>query len=548
MNKRKFLPALFFILSLKLVAQTPTMGLIINDSAAYTGYTLLIPKNATSTYLIDNEGLLVHQWDHQYRPAMAAYLLENGNLLRSTLLPVGNKTGGFQEIDWDGTVVREYAYGSQHHDIEPLPNGNVLLITDDSITSSEAIAAGRDSTRIDGRLRVLHILEIATGAERESIVWEWQLMDHLVQDFDSTKTNYGIVAEHPELININFMVDSAPDWIHINSIDYNYELDQIVVSSRHFSEIWVIDHSTTTAEAASNSGGNSGMGGDIIYRWGNPITYDRGDSSSQMIYDQHDGHWVEPGLDGSGDLMVFSNGLTRPGDQFSTIEQFTPPVDSSGNYFISETLAFAPDTLTWHYQAEIPTDFYSAKYSGAQRLPNGNTLICSADGGILFEVTANGDLVWEYINPVSVNGPMVQGTVPDLNFVGRAHRYSPDYPGLAGYDLTPGAPIEIYLGTDFDNSRDLPLRFTLHLNYPNPFNPTTQLRYDLPEQAFVQLAIYDLLGRQVTTLVNHVEEPGYRSVTWNGTDTNGKAVSAGMYLYVIKAGDFVQTRKMILLK
>ena len=90
--------------------------------------------------------------------------------------------------------------------------------------------------------------------------------------------------------------------------------------------------------------------------------------------------------------------------------------------------------------------------------------------------------------------------------------------------------------------------FSLLQNYPNPFNPTTRLRYNLPEQAFVQLAIYDLLGSQVTMLVNQVEELGFRTVSWNGTDAGGKAVSAGMYLYVIKAGDFVQTRKMILLK
>jgi len=112
-----------------------------------------------------------------------------------------------------------------------------------------------------------------------------------------------------------------------------------------------------------------------------------------------------------------------------------------------------------------------------------------------------------------------------------------------------GQPMSMVVGTlGIDRSNHIPKVFALHQNYPNPFNPTTQLRYDLPEQAFVQLTIYDLLGRQVTTPVNQVEEPGYRSVTWNGTDAQGKSVSAGMYLYVIKAGDFVQTRKMILLK
>jgi hypothetical protein len=94
----------------------------------------------------------------------------------------------------------------------------------------------------------------------------------------------------------------------------------------------------------------------------------------------------------------------------------------------------------------------------------------------------------------------------------------------------------------------IPITYTLHQNYPNPFNPITSLRYDLPEQAQVTLTIYDLIGREVTQLVNTTQEAGYRSVQWNATDLHGKPVSAGVYLYQIRAGGFVQTRKMVLLK
>ena len=95
---------------------------------------------------------------------------------------------------------------------------------------------------------------------------------------------------------------------------------------------------------------------------------------------------------------------------------------------------------------------------------------------------------------------------------------------------------------------NIPEEFALHQNFPNPFNPITSLRYDLPEQAWVTLRVYDLLGREVTQLVNSVQDAGYRSVQWNATDSFGKPVSAGVYLYQIRAGEFVQTRKMVLLK
>ena len=94
----------------------------------------------------------------------------------------------------------------------------------------------------------------------------------------------------------------------------------------------------------------------------------------------------------------------------------------------------------------------------------------------------------------------------------------------------------------------IPISYTLHQNYPNPFNPITSLRYDLPEQTQIILTIYDLMGREVTQLVNTTQEAGYRSVQWNATDSFGKPVSAGVYLYQIRSGGFVQTRKMVLLK
>ena len=99
-----------------------------------------------------------------------------------------------------------------------------------------------------------------------------------------------------------------------------------------------------------------------------------------------------------------------------------------------------------------------------------------------------------------------------------------------------------------DEGLSLPEVFALHQNYPNPFNPVTTLRYDLPENGHVNITIYDMLGRQVKTLINQTQDAGYKSVIWNATNDYGKPVSAGIYLYQIQAGEYISTKKMVLLK
>ena len=94
----------------------------------------------------------------------------------------------------------------------------------------------------------------------------------------------------------------------------------------------------------------------------------------------------------------------------------------------------------------------------------------------------------------------------------------------------------------------IPQQYTLHQNYPNPFNPVTSLRYDLPENSHVTITIYDMLGREVKTLINQTQDAGYKSIIWDATNDYGKPVSAGIYLYQIQAGEYMQTKKMVLLK
>jgi hypothetical protein len=404
-----------------------------SDEESFKGYTLFSPAISAKTFLINNSGEVVHTWDSKYKPALSVYLLENGCILRTALSKFntvfwgGGIGGGVEIFDWNGTKVWEFDYSNNkhclHHDIEMLPNGNILMIAWEYKSDSEAIEAGRNPQFLQmGELWPNHIIEVEpTGSSGGNIVWEWHVWDHLIQDFDQTKENYGVVEDHPELIDINFGGKILADWLHVNSIDYNEEFDQIILSSLHFNEIWVIDHSTTSEEAAGHTGGNSGKGGDILYRWGNPQAYRAGSESDQKLFRQHDAQWIEPGLPGEGNILIFNNGGNRPGVDYSSVDEIIPPIDSNGNYFYEPGHSYGPEQPIWSYVAENPTDFYSINLAGAQRLPNGNTLICEGSNGFFFEVTSGKEIVWEYLNQV-----------PNLidNHVFKIRRYSPDYPGL----------------------------------------------------------------------------------------------------------------------
>ena len=109
-------------------------------------------------------------------------------------------------------------------------------------------------------------------------------------------------------------------------------------------------------------------------------------------------------------------------------------------------------------------------------------------------------------------------------------------------------PLSLSVGLGSHDEALLPKEFALHQNYPNPFNPRTSVRYDLPDNENVTIIIYDMLGRQVKQLVDSYQEAGFKSIIWNATNDFGKPAAAGVYLYKIQAGDFIQTKKMVLLK
>jgi hypothetical protein len=426
----------------------------IQGTEIIDGQILFAPMDSGTTYLIDNTGAINHTWSSSYFPGEAVRWLGDGTILRTIktgFAGYGGEGGGVQKVLWDGTIEWDFRYDTNgvlsHHDIMPLPNGNVLMIAWETKTRKETIDAGRDPNSFIGDTFMPdHIIEVKpTGPTSGDIVWEWHVWDHLIQDYDSMKANYGVVADHPELVDINYGNNPVlSDWLHTNSIDYNEKFNQLLLSIHSFNEIWVLDHSTTTAEAAGHSGGNSGRGGDLLYRWGNPETYRAGTSDDQKFFGQHDASWIKSGCPGEGNILVFNNRAGEPYTRYSAIDEITPPVNDTGEYYLEPGSPYGPENLTWMYTGNPPTRFYAGTFSGAQRLQDGDTLICDGTAGRFFEVTPTGTTVWEYTNPYPL---------PSLNNVFKIVYIPPEEPpehnvpdldctgSLSWTDVEPGATV-----------------------------------------------------------------------------------------------------------
>ncbi|MFC1555578.1 aryl-sulfate sulfotransferase [candidate division KSB1 bacterium] len=523
------------------VAAQENSGLVFNYGEAYDGYTLFSPMNSTTTYLIDTSGYVISSWPSEYQPGMTAYLLDNGHLLRTSNIDlslnstfaIGGSAGGMiQEFDIYGNVVWEYLYSAetyhQHHDIEPMPNGNVLILAYTSKTRDEAIDAGVESGKVSDHPFVLdHIVEIEKlGANDAEIIWEWHAWDHLIQHFDSTKANYGIVEDHPEKISLDYY-SGRLELTHANSIDYHPELDQILISIHAFDEIWIIDHSTTTEEAASDSGGRYGKGGDILYRWGNPAAYKNETPEGRTLIKQHDARWITEEY-GKDNILIFNNGGQLR--DYSTIIEMRPTIEEDGSYYYLPANE-QKDQVVWEYFAPDSISFYAQNISGAMRLPNGNTFICAGPAGRFFEINQDNEIVWEYKNPYYESN-LASG--PRRFQVARAEKYSLDHPGIQ---------IIINSVTNVTEENNHPIEYTLSQNYPNPFNPVTHILFSVPHSGHTVMKVYDILGKEVDILLNRHIEAGMHEVFWDA-----RGMSSGIYFYTLTSEGTRITKRMLLLK
>ena len=253
---------------------------------------------------------------------------------------------------------------------------------------------------------------------------------------------------------------SSGDWFHVNGVNYNAELDQIAFSSRHASEIYIIDHSTTSAEAAAHTGGNSGMGGDIIYRWGNPSNY--GAPGSQQIPSAvHDVRWItNDGRPNGGFLQFFNN--NGGGNNTSTVDAIETPLDGY-NYTLEPGQAYGPSTFSWRHTC----NGYASGQSASNRMSNGNVFVNLSGGqggaGYMYEEDSLGNIVWQY----NAGG----------NGTPKAFRYECKHPGIA-----------ILLDNPCEDETALSEQVLQKLSiYPNPSNGFFEVRGLESEDIMIQV-------------------------------------------------------------
>jgi hypothetical protein len=436
-----------------------TVGtLFLDQERVVDGYTLIYPESQNVVYLIDNCGQWVHRWigEETQGPGKEVYLLENGNLLRtntqagvySNTFGTGGAGGVVELLSWENENLWTYIAADsiirQHHDVEYMPNGNIMMIIWERKNREAIIAAGFD-TNSNNQQELWPDKIIELNPLNNNIVWEWSAWDHLVQEFDSTKLNYASVADHPELIDLNYQefTFQRQDIHHINALDYNPDRDEVLLSVRNFNELWIIDHSTTLQEAASHNGGNSGKGGDLLWRWGNPASYKRGSLEDQKLFRPHYSSWVDPGYFGgelANSISVYNNFI---GAQLSLGQLITPVKSDSG--YVMENGVFLPESFTETYSHPDTSKNFSTAGSSLQLLENGNILFCAARQGRIFEISADGELVWEYLTPMRNGFRISQGQNLSIseNFTFSAQKYPPEYPAFQGKDLSPKGYIEL---------------------------------------------------------------------------------------------------------
>lgn len=399
-------------------------------------YTLYAPKNTNKAYLIDTMDTpgTFKTWTFATtkKNGYSTYLIKGDTLVRSyayssNSLTGGGITGGFQKVAWDGTVTWDVVYSTSsycmHHDICPMPNGNVLLISYEVKSATEAQQAG--ASYYTGGIWSEKIMELKqTGPTTYQVVWEWHLWDHLCQEVNASYNNYvSDVLDHPELMDINYKTFNSmnsKDRFHMNGLDYNEERDQIAISMHFPNELYIIDHSTTTAEAAGHTGGNAGKGGDFLYRWGYPANYDA--SGTANFNTIHDAHWI------AADHPTYPNYLCAYNNQGGTggktaVDIWNPPYDGL-NFLHTPGTAYSPSTYAYRYNST----FTATNEGNSQQLPNGNILVNNAFGAI-YEVSPTGTVLWQKSSASSSH----------------AYRFTKCF--IRGHEVTASAsPVSVYDG------------------------------------------------------------------------------------------------------
>ena len=357
---------------------------VYDPSRAFNGYTLFAPTFSSDAWIVDMQGRIVQHWQMENPPASHGKLLPNGHLMWQGKGPgsmpefVGSGSE-LVEVDWDGRKVWRYEEIGLNHDFLPLENDNLIINVYVPIPQDLAakVQGGLPGTELRGRIWGCCLKEITRAGE---VVWEWNLFDHLDLERDT------ICPLCPRHI-----------WGFINALDLLPD-GKVLFTMRLENDFGVLDRAT----------------GEIVWRFGR---------------DRELGHPHCCKVLPNGHFLIFDNGLHRKG---------ADPNLQIVDIAASRVLEIDPKTheIVWEYHDPLMPNFFSAICSGAERLPNGNVLICEATKGRLFEVTRDREIVWEYHNPFLVSRPNYWGWTLAVT-VWQAHRYAPDYPGLAGQNLDP---------------------------------------------------------------------------------------------------------------
>ena len=346
-----------------------------DQNQTQSGYTLFAPMFGRNVWLIDMMGQVVHRWQMENVPGNYGKLLRNGNLLYagklmpSPLPEFGGNGGQLIEVDWEGNTVWEYRDPFHSHCFAETANGNLMIAQWRAVP--EDIARAVQGGQPGTERDGVMWGEAIQEIDRHSkeVIWEWRTFDHLEVDIDI------IGPLHPR-----------DRWTNLNAISMLPD-GNLLVSFRCINTIAIIDR----------------VSGDITWRWG-----------PGEIAGQHN-----PTLLENGNILLFDNGAHRA---YTTMD-------------FSRVIEVNPATgrIEWEYKDDPPFDFNSFICSGAQRLPGGTTLICEALKGRLFEVTPDGEIVWEYHSPFYYS----HGLFGTNNMVFRAYRYGADHPSVRDADLDP---------------------------------------------------------------------------------------------------------------
>jgi hypothetical protein len=443
---------------------------------AYNGYTLFTPRMSADSvkklYLINMAGSVVNSWDV-------------GNATNPKLMDDGHILYGFTEIDWDGNQV--FRAGGAHHDTCKIYNKKLKeytyigLTREQSYTQENVIAAGGDPSRDYTDAYCDGVLEVDKNGNE---IWRWRFLDHVIQARDPKAPNYvakgKTIADYPGKLDLDWVTDQSRvngdgtpgvinDWQHTNALDYNEKLDHIAINAKHWSEFYIVDHGATFVpnDPEKSIELAAGDAGDFIYRFGNPSAYKQGkpsgdkDEGDYQMYGCHNIEWIDDGLPGAGNMTIYDNGCYNPMGRMSSVLEINPFLDANGKntgwYVNPPDAGYDRNNISkqiaWSFESYKGKTFYSHNVSNAQRLPNGNTFVCAGRPSHLFEVTPDGEVVWEYINPLGNQGllTVLPTSYNNTNSVFRAYRHGVDHPAFKGKNLKPrGTLSEIYAGVEIE--------------------------------------------------------------------------------------------------